>query len=63
VIAEYLKSIPGIEIIGLAGLFLTFTAFVGIVIWAARADRTYIAEMSHLPLDDVSGSEHHSRER
>jgi|WetSurSiteA1Bulk_404760.scaffolds.fasta_scaffold242755_2 cytochrome c oxidase cbb3-type subunit IV len=61
--AEYLKSIPGIEILGIAGLLLTFTAFVVIVIWAARADKNYIREMSQLPLDDNSAAEHHLTER
>jgi hypothetical protein len=60
---EYLKSIPGIEIIGIAGLLLTFTAFVIIVIGAVRADKEHIREMSRLPLDDTSAAEHHLRER
>jgi hypothetical protein len=62
-IAEYLKSIPGIEIAGIAGLVGTFVAFMGILVWTLRIDRATITRMSQLPLEEASANDTHSTER
>lgn len=62
-IAEYLKSIPGIEIAGIAGLFLCIAAFAAVVIRTVRADPNDISRNSRIPLDDGTVHEDHSMER
>lgn len=62
-IAEYLKSIPGIAVFGVAGLVGTFVAFVGILVWTLRIDRATITRMSQLPLEEATGNDSHLTER
>ncbi len=49
---QYLfDSIAGVEIFPIISLILFFVVFVGIVIWAIRADKDYLKKMEELPLD------------
>jgi len=44
-------SIAGIEVFPIVSLILFFGLFIGIVIWAIRADKDYLKKMEELPLD------------
>jgi len=59
-IAEYLRSIDGIEVFGVAGLFFSIILFIGVLIWTFRADRTYIRTMERLPLEPGDATGEHS---
>ena len=49
---QYLfDSIAGVEIFPIISLILFFGLFIGIVIWAIRADKAYLKKMEELPLD------------
>ena len=49
---QYLfDSIAGVEIFPIISLILFFLVFIGIVIWAIRADKKYLKKMEELPLD------------
>jgi hypothetical protein len=63
VIAEYLKGLPGIEIVGIAGLLVCMAAFAAVVIRAVRANPNDLARNSRIPLDDGTAHEDHSMER
>lgn len=62
-IAEYLKGIPGIEIAGIVGLFVSMAAFAAVVIRTIRARGRDISRYSRIPLDDGTVHEDHSMER
>ena len=44
-------SMAGVEIFPIISLILFFGLFIGIVIWAIRADKNYLKKMEELPLD------------
>ncbi len=44
-------SIAGVEIFPIISLILFFVLFIGIVVWAVRADKNYLKKMEELPLD------------
>ena len=49
---QYLfDSIAGVEIFPIISLILFFLLFLGIVVWAIRADKNYLKKMKELPLD------------
>jgi cytochrome c oxidase cbb3-type subunit IV len=49
---QYLfDSIAGVEIFPIISLILFFGLFIGIVVWAIRADKDYLKKMEELPLD------------
>ena len=49
---QYLfDSIAGVEIFPIISLILFFLVFIGIVVWAIRADKKYLKKMEELPLD------------
>jgi hypothetical protein len=49
---QYLfDSIAGVEIFPIISLILFFLLFIGIVVWAIRADKNYLKKMKELPLD------------
>jgi hypothetical protein len=50
-VAEYLRSLDGIELFGVAGLCVSIILFIGVLIWTLRADRAYVQTMERLPLD------------
>ncbi|MEQ8687092.1 MAG: cbb3-type cytochrome c oxidase subunit 3 [Imperialibacter sp.] len=53
---EVLRSITGIEIWPLVSLAIFFAFFVGLLLWVWLADKDYIDEMSHLPMDSDQSS-------
>jgi hypothetical protein len=58
-ISQYLQSLEGVEILGVVSLCLSLAIFLGIVVWAVKADRAYVRMMKQLPLEDdgvTSGS-------
>jgi cytochrome c oxidase cbb3-type subunit IV len=50
---EIMSHISGITILPLIATILFFLIFIGIVIWAFKADKKYIKKMSELPLDST----------
>jgi hypothetical protein len=51
VIEEFARSLPGIEILGMAGLLLSFFFFCAVVFWTWRLDKDHVHRMAGLPLD------------
>ncbi|MFM7023720.1 MAG: CcoQ/FixQ family Cbb3-type cytochrome c oxidase assembly chaperone [Flavobacteriales bacterium] len=51
-IKGHLDSISGIEIYPIISLLIFFTVFTVMLVWAFRADKKYLEEMSNLPLDN-----------
>lgn len=49
--SELIKQIPGIAIYPIVVTIVFFLLFIGIIIWAIRADKKYVKHMSELPLD------------
>lgn len=58
-ISQYLASIEGIEIVGLALLLLSFVSWLAIAVWAARADGAYVTTMERLPLESADDTPEH----
>lgn len=58
-IAEFVRSVDGIQILGIAGLCLSFSAFCFIVVRVWRADRAQYNALARLPFesDDATPSE------
>jgi site-specific recombinase len=50
-IAEYVRSLEGIQILGLLSLVVSFTLFCGILIRTMRTKPEYLRTMEGLPLD------------
>jgi hypothetical protein len=50
-IAEYVRSFEGIQILGLLFLVVSFLLFCGILIRTLRAKPEYLRRMERLPLD------------
>ncbi len=48
---NYLKSIEYVTVYPIVSLICFMALFIGVVIWALRADDKYIRRMEHLPLD------------
>ena len=48
---NYLEKISGVSIYGLTSLILFGTIFLVMLLWAFRADKDMIDEISQLPLD------------
>ncbi|HLP14858.1 MAG TPA: CcoQ/FixQ family Cbb3-type cytochrome c oxidase assembly chaperone [Bacteroidota bacterium] len=51
---HFFQSIDMIAIYPIVSLIIFFTLFVGVVVWALRADPEYIRAMERLPLDPPS---------
>jgi hypothetical protein len=49
---HYLEKVTGVDIYGLIPLTIFFTLFVLVVLYAWKADKTMINEISQLPLDN-----------
>jgi cbb3-type cytochrome oxidase subunit 3 len=49
---EVLRAMEGIDGYYLVSLILFMTIFIGVVIWAFKADNSYISKMSSLPLEN-----------
>lgn len=52
--SNLLTNIDGIYIYPIISMFIFIPLFVGIVIWAFRADKNYISKMENLPLENIS---------
>ena len=50
---EILRSIAGIEVFPLLSLGVFVTIFALVLVWTARLDRSRLARMARLPLDDA----------
>jgi hypothetical protein len=50
-IAEYVRSLEGVQILGLLSLVVSFLLFCGILIRTLRARPEYLRTMGQLPLD------------
>jgi hypothetical protein len=50
-IAEFVRSVEGIQIVGIAALFVCFGAFCAIVVRVWLSDSAHLDAMSRLPLD------------
>ena len=50
-IAEYVRSLEGVQILGLLSLVVSFLLFCGILIRTLRAKPEYLRRMERLPLD------------
>ena len=50
---DIISSILGITIFPIVITVVFLMIFIGIIIWAIRADKSYIKKMSELPLDST----------
>ena len=50
-IAEFIRSIEGIQIVGIGSLLVCFGAFCAIVVRVWRSDSAHLDALSRLPLD------------
>lgn len=57
-ISEVLSSIKDVAIYPIVTLLIFFAAFLGVVVWTFRLQKSEVARISRLPLDDTSGSDH-----
>ena len=53
---EIISKMPDITIFPIITTTLFFLVFIGITIWALRANKSYIKRMSELPLDSSINS-------
>lgn len=51
-IKHHLSTMGGVEIYPIISLLIFFTIFVLAVVWAVRAKKQHISEMSNMPLED-----------
>ena len=51
-IKKYSEGITGADIFGDVGLVLFLIVFIGAVIFALKANKSYISELAELPLND-----------
>ncbi|MCF1714222.1 CcoQ/FixQ family Cbb3-type cytochrome c oxidase assembly chaperone [Flavihumibacter sp. RY-1] len=49
---NYLESISGISVYGLASLLIFGVFFILVLIWSIKADKNMIDEISRIPLDN-----------
>jgi hypothetical protein len=50
-LTQFMESVPGIQIFGVAALMLFFALFLLLVIRAWCSDKQILKKMSYLPLD------------
>jgi hypothetical protein len=55
-IAEYIRSLEGIEVIGIAALVISFAAFCSILIWALRINKHSLRLMAQMPFNSDSAA-------
>jgi len=48
---NYLEKISGVSVYGLSSLVLFTTIFVVMLVWALKADKKMIREISNIPLN------------
>ena len=51
-IKKYAESLVGVDIYGDIGLLLFVLVFVGAVVFALKANKSYISELAQQPLND-----------
>jgi hypothetical protein len=49
---NYLEKVTGVDIYALSSFVIFFSFFVVMLLWALKADKKMINEISQLPLDD-----------
>ncbi len=49
---NYLETITGVDIYALSSFSIFFVFFILMSLWAWKADKTMIDEISHLPLEN-----------
>ncbi|MDP2365811.1 MAG: CcoQ/FixQ family Cbb3-type cytochrome c oxidase assembly chaperone [Ignavibacteria bacterium] len=50
--SNYLSSIKGISVFPVISLVIFLSAFILMVIWIIRIDKSYVKQMENLPLDE-----------
>ena len=50
--SDNLGTIEGVSVFPIIGLILFFLIFIGVVIWAFKADKNYIKKMENIPFDN-----------
>lgn len=58
-IEHVLHDLNGIEIFGIISVCLFFVFFSGMLFWASRLKKTYLASMQDLPLDGGEKNPNH----
>ena len=51
-IQNVLRSVGGIEVVGIVSILLFFACFLGVLIWTFCLKKTYIDSVSRVPLED-----------
>ncbi len=59
----YFEQVQGIEIWPIISLTIFFSFFIGLLIWAFKADKKYISEMENLPIEDNEVTKSHLKSR
>jgi len=49
---HYFEQMEGVEIWPIISLIIFFTFFIGLIIYVAKSDATWIKKMSKMPLND-----------
>ena len=49
---HYLEKISGVDIYALSSFAIFFTFFIGMTLWALKADKNMIKEINELPLNN-----------
>lgn len=52
--SHYFQSMEYVTVYPIVSLFFFMAAFLGVVVWALRADDEYIRTMENLPLDPAT---------
>jgi cbb3-type cytochrome oxidase subunit 3 len=48
---NYLTKITGVDVFAMSSFMIFFTFFIIMTVWALRADKKLIKELSNLPLE------------
>ena len=49
---HYLEKIMGVDIYAIIAFFIFFSLFVGMTVWAWKADKEFIKKINNIPLND-----------
>ena len=53
---HYLEKIMGVDIYAIIAFFIFFFLFVGMTIWAWKADKELIQKINNIPLNDENNA-------
>ena len=53
---HYLEKIMGVDIYAIIAFFIFFSLFVGMTIWAWKADKEFIQKVNNIPLNEEKNS-------